>query len=233
MNRLAAELSAELERAYKSKAGVTPERIQYFHDRQQELCLPDAFIGTFYERTERLEFLTRLRKAPELPRISVRRIMDTDEYAHYEGTLLLTNKKFQFVADRGPGSQKVLYNNVSQVRQTDETTILLQVEQGGGGGCYDVADAEVIALLIHQASRRWKGHLVSLKEQSNTLNVPEHIKVAVRQRDRGQCRMCGYADPYIEFDHILPRSKGGPNTIDNIQLLCRGCNRKKSDKLFL
>lgn len=212
--------------------------------------MPDVYIGTFYERAERLKFLTTLRKAPELPRISVRRIMDTDEYAHYEGTaaflketkagvkriegtLLLTNKKLQFVAERGPGSQKVLYNNVSQVRQVDETTILLQVEQGGGGGRYDVADAEVIVLLIHQASRRWKGHLVSLKEKSTTLDVSEHIKVAVRQRDQGKCRICGYTDPYIEFDHVIPRSKGGPNTIENIQLLCRGCNRKKSDKLYL
>lgn len=250
MNRLARELSAELERSYRTKTGITSARIQYFRNRQRELCLPDEFIGTFYERAERLEFLTKLRKAPELPRISVRRILDTDEYAHYEGaatflketktgvthiegTLLLTNKKLQFIAERGPGSQKVLYNNVSQVRQIDETTILLQVEQGGGGGRYDVADAEVIALLIHQASFRWKGHLVSLKEQSSTLEVPEHIKVAVRQRDRGRCCLCGYADPYIEFDHIIPRSKGGSNTVDNIQLLCRGCNRKKSDKLLL
>jgi hypothetical protein len=32
---------------------------------------------------------------------------------------------------------------------------------------------------------------------------------------------------HIEYDHIIPRSKGGPNTVENIQILCRMCNLKK------
>ena len=35
----------------------------------------------------------------------------------------------------------------------------------------------------------------------------------------------------VEFDHIIPHSKGGANTKRNIQLLCESCNRKKSDKI--
>jgi 5-methylcytosine-specific restriction endonuclease McrA len=38
------------------------------------------------------------------------------------------------------------------------------------------------------------------------------------------------ADGY-EHDHIMPVSKGGVNTIDNIQLLCVACNRTKRDML--
>ena len=35
----------------------------------------------------------------------------------------------------------------------------------------------------------------------------------------------------LEFDHIIPLSKGGANTYRNIQLLCESCNRSKSDNI--
>lgn len=36
----------------------------------------------------------------------------------------------------------------------------------------------------------------------------------------------------LEADHIVPVSKGGNNTIDNIQILCRKCNAKKHLKVI-
>jgi 5-methylcytosine-specific restriction endonuclease McrA len=38
-------------------------------------------------------------------------------------------------------------------------------------------------------------------------------------------------DDEVEFDHIIPHAKGGPMSVENIRLLCRTCNRKKSDSL--
>lgn len=32
-------------------------------------------------------------------------------------------------------------------------------------------------------------------------------------------------------DHIIPLSKGGPNTLDNLQTMCVRCNGKKADKI--
>lgn len=32
-------------------------------------------------------------------------------------------------------------------------------------------------------------------------------------------------------DHILPKSKGGTNTMDNYQVMCRICNEKKADTI--
>ena len=52
----------------------------------------------------------------------------------------------------------------------------------------------------------------------------------VWRRDEGKCVECG-SNENLEFDHIIPHSKGGANTYRNIQLLCEYCNRSKSAKI--
>ena len=49
---------------------------------------------------------------------------------------------------------------------------------------------------------------------------------------RGNCAGCGLhlPDRLLEVDHIHPRSKGGGNQLDNLQLLCSHCNRVKGAK---
>jgi 5-methylcytosine-specific restriction endonuclease McrA len=42
----------------------------------------------------------------------------------------------------------------------------------------------------------------------------------------GKCMKCG-ATENLEIDHIKPRSKGGSNKIENLQILCHDCNAKK------
>ncbi len=60
--------------------------------------------------------------------------------------------------------------------------------------------------------------------------IPEIVKRAVWRRDQGQCVKCRCREN-LEFDHIIPISKGGSNTARNIELLCERCNREKSDQI--
>ena len=64
-------------------------------------------------------------------------------------------------------------------------------------------------------------------------HIPREIMLKVVRRDDYRCRLCGKTvdDRDIEFDHIIPHSKGGPTSVENIRLLCSECNRKKSDSL--
>lgn len=57
--------------------------------------------------------------------------------------------------------------------------------------------------------------------------IPEDVRHAVWRRDEGRCVQCGSQEK-LEYDHIIPFSRGGSNTERNLQLLCEGCNRKKS-----
>lgn len=63
--------------------------------------------------------------------------------------------------------------------------------------------------------------------------IPRDIMLKVVRRDSQLCQSCFkyVRDDELEFDHIIPVSKGGPTSVDNIRILCRECNRKKSDIL--
>ncbi len=44
-------------------------------------------------------------------------------------------------------------------------------------------------------------------------------------------RVCVYCETVcdaLEWEHIIPKSRGGPDTIDNLVLACRGCNAGKA-----
>jgi hypothetical protein len=61
-------------------------------------------------------------------------------------------------------------------------------------------------------------------------SIPDDVKLLVWARDGGACVKCG-AKGELQFDHIIPLSRGGGDHAENIQLLCRSCNLAKGPRL--
>jgi hypothetical protein len=66
--------------------------------------------------------------------------------------------------------------------------------------------------------------------QSKRSAIPETVRHEVWRRDSRRCVDCGSRER-LEFDHIIPISKGGSNTARNIELRCEACNRAKAARI--
>ena len=61
-------------------------------------------------------------------------------------------------------------------------------------------------------------------------HINRQLETAVITRDNARCRSCGFHDPAtIEVDHIIPKSKGGADKMENLQCLCSFCNNTKKN----
>lgn len=58
------------------------------------------------------------------------------------------------------------------------------------------------------------------------------LRYRILERDHHRCRKCGKTDAFenLEIDHIIPISKGGKSSPDNLQVLCHQCNKEKDSK---
>lgn len=65
-----------------------------------------------------------------------------------------------------------------------------------------------------------------------TRTIPRVIQFKVLKRENQICSECGNSvkDEDVEFDHIIPWSKGGATEEYNIRLLCSKCNKKRGNK---
>lgn len=65
---------------------------------------------------------------------------------------------------------------------------------------------------------------------------PHHVVRLTRRnlllRDGYQCQYCGSSPGVrgLNVDHVLPRSRGGPDTWENLVISCRECNLRKGRK---
>jgi hypothetical protein len=75
------------------------------------------------------------------------------------------------------------------------------------------------------------------KERKKIQNDPD-LKAAIRLRDRDLCRYCGVRVNFAartghlagRYDHVVPVTKGGKTTVDNVVVSCDFDNRRKYNK---
>lgn len=202
-------------------------------DKQTGLCRT-------CKQEARLQTLAAIRNG-NLPRVRPSVHLETDEVCHLElfatyhkqnaksvtivnGRFVATNKKLHFLAPTN--TYTISWNNVLSVNITQDGGLYLELTRQGGTGYYYGLDAEYAEAVFDTLTRMAKRQVVRSNGMGDGRQIPQDVKVAVWQRDGGRCRQCG-AQQYLEFDHIIPLSKGGASTINNLQLLCRQCNQMK------
>lgn len=63
-------------------------------------------------------------------------------------------------------------------------------------------------------------------------NINWRLRAQVLMRDGARCQLCGAearSGALLHVDHIIPWSKGGSTTLENLRVLCSMCNIGKSD----
>ena len=81
---------------------------------------------------------------------------------------------------------------------------------------------------VDKADRTYR-KLVHLKTEARPANrtyIPAYIRKLIFIRDNYCCVKCG-SKKNLEIHHIIPHARGGSNRLENLQLLCRRCNRMK------
>lgn len=85
--------------------------------------------------------------------------------------------------------------------------------------------------LIAAMEERWEAFRLTKLRERGTIAVG--LRFNVFRRDGFRCRYCGVSvddGAILHADHVIPESKGGPTTIDNLVTACIDCNLGKSDK---
>ncbi len=72
--------------------------------------------------------------------------------------------------------------------------------------------------------------VVCLKSYVKPARHPAFTRFNVFLRDRFTCQYCGSRED-LTFDHVIPRSKGGQTTWENVVAACSPCNLRKGDRL--
>jgi 5-methylcytosine-specific restriction endonuclease McrA len=96
-----------------------------------------------------------------------------------------------------------------------------------------------LVLVLKGIARTEEEHGLTLHAQRSRIAMPSVIRRALSRknillRDRNTCQYCGVALPpgELTLDHVIPRSRGGNSTWENLVACCHACNRRKGNRML-
>jgi 5-methylcytosine-specific restriction endonuclease McrA len=104
-----------------------------------------------------------------------------------------------------------------------------------------------VSLLMHELAERVEDSDQVLRSPNSLFPVPSVIRLKryvrrpyrqrvafnrknVFRRDDSTCQYCGVRASDLTLDHVLPRSRNGPTSWENVVACCRSCNARKRDR---
>ena len=104
-----------------------------------------------------------------------------------------------------------------------------------------------VNLLMHEVVERVEDSRRVLRTPSTLFPVPSVVRLKryvrrphrqrvafnrrnVFRRDDQRCQYCGGRAVDLTLDHVVPRSRGGPTSWENVVACCRACNARKRDR---
>ncbi len=145
----------------------------------------------------------------------------------HHGTVVISDHRLIFISETRPISL-----NLRQILKVDrdDRAIELVASQSATGSFRFGDQTRLASAILSVAVGRANQTIVNRAKRAPDRHISREVRQRVWQRYGGRCADCS-ATEYLEFDHIVPFSKGGSNSDNNVQLLCRKCNLKKSDNI--
>ncbi|CAI7981130.1 5-methylcytosine-specific restriction enzyme A [Frankia sp. Hr75.2] len=223
---------------------IEEHEYQLFEDEVRRLGVVDPAVEEMRRRLRRGLDLSRIRNG-DLPRETSSTLhLDLDEIVHLDtdvvqvrqlasgprhtpGRLVVSSRKLRFLAQNGGGTETAWSKIVAVA--AGYGTIDVSATTSRGGGTYQVGDPEYVAAVL-AGTLRIARRLVIAPGARDSRAISQVVKAEVWQRDGGACVQC-QATEYLEFDHVIPHSRGGASSVNNLQLLCRRCNLEKGARI--
>lgn len=209
---------------------------------ERELCLTSETTASIHSEIADFKISLQIRSG-KLPKISSSVMMSSSEICHWDtpciyaktlssqvkhlsGRLIISNQKIRFISEIGGFEFGI--SKIASVHYL-HNGITMELTRTQGNGFYALEKGELVYEILSVLLKHYHRH--EIFDQPSSRHIPQKIKKAVYERDGGKCIQCGQA-AYLEFDHIIPHVKGGANSLNNVQLLCRKCNLEKSDNIY-
>ena len=113
--------------------------------------------------------------------------------------------------------------HVTAVRRALVLTLkgVAQVEEHNGSKVHSACQSHSVPSVIRLLSYR------HIPQQSRALS-----RKNILLRDRNTCQFCGeqFSAGELTLDHVMPRSRGGPSSWENLVACCYQCNNRKGDR---